>query len=64
MYWRVSWFDEDEQKQTRIFYHSTTATRFVCETHERLPESDIIFETLMDRKDEEAEGDELAEQVL
>jgi len=57
MYWRVSWFDEDGRKQTRTFYHSTTATRFVCETHERLPEADIVFETFCGDAIEEAESD-------
>ena len=57
MCWRVRWRDEDREFHTRVFYHSTTATRFVCETVERLPDSNITLERFVDDEDKWAKDE-------
>lgn len=58
MPWLVQWTDENAERQSRLFHQSTAATRFVCETLEKLPTTDITFETLVGYDGEAPSGEE------
>lgn len=47
MPWLVRWVDENAERRTQLFHQNTAATRFVCETLEKLPATDITLETLV-----------------
>jgi hypothetical protein len=54
--WRVTWFDENRQRQERICHYSTEATRLAAKLYED-DAHNIVLETLMEHKDKHGDPD-------